>query len=680
MSGIKDSERIDALRKRLYERGTPEVERTKHTLSDTPVDVPHVWNRTPGQHPPRAAAPVDTMPVAPPPRPAPAPTPTYSTSAPLTQVESPTARPLAAPRPSLATMSPRPTNKRYRLKMIAAGLIFFVLSIMVSIVFMTFGNGGISGENITITATGPFTIGGGEIMPVQVGINNDNQVAIESATLIVEYPRGTLSANEERKELFSERLPLDTIAAGETINVPLRAIVFGEENQEQEIKVSIEYRVAGSNALFFKEAESLRFKISSSPLVVTVDALKKISSGQETELTLTVRSNAQNTISDVLLIAEYPLGFSYSSAEPQPTGGQNQWRIDTLEPEETVSITIKGVVVGQATDEYAINFAVGVPNERDSRTLASIFATAQTQFEIEQPFLDIDMEIAGVINGTAVVKPVERSSVSIEVTNTLQDSIYDIVAEVQLSGNAISDLEVGPPSGFYDSNSKKITWDISSAPELEDLAPGETARLTFAIAPSEAAATSPEINIAVNIKARRVSESQVAETLTGTAKGTMKVATALTLDGFATHNNGVFTDVGPVPPRPEQKTSYTASFSLQNGTNDISGGVMTATLPTYVTWENQTNGAGTFTYDQVKRLVTWNVGKVSANASVFGSFQVSMVPSRSQLGTEPTLVGEQFFTANDLFTGTVVRSKSSPVTTEMSTEVGYNKGNGTVTE
>jgi hypothetical protein len=517
-------------------------------------------------------------------------------------------------------------------------------------------------------------------MPVQVGIHNNNQVAIESATLIVEYPRGTLSANEERKELYSERLPLDQVAAGETINVPLRAIVFGEENQEQEIIVSVEYRVAGSNALFFKEAEPLRFKISSSPLVVKVDALKKISSGQETELTLEITSNAQNAMSDVLLTAEYPLGFSFTSANPAPTSGQNQWQIDTLDPGEKVTISITGVVVGQATDEHAINFAIGVPNERDSRTLASIFATAQTQFEIEQPFLDIDLEIAGVINGTAVVKPIERSSVSIEVTNTLQDSIYDIVAEVQLSGNAISDLEVGPPSGFYDSNSKKITWDISSSPELEDLAPGETARLTFAIAPSEAAITSPEIDIAVNIKARRVSESQAAETLTGTAKGTMKVASSLVLDGFATHSSGVFTDVGPVPPRPEQKTSYTLSFSLQNGTNDVAGGVMTATLPTYVTWENKTGGSGTFSYDQVKRLVTWNVGKVEANASVFGSIQVSLVPSRSQLGTEPTLIGEQFFRADDLFTGSVVRDTSAPVTTEISTEAGFDKGNGTVTE
>ncbi len=673
MSGIKDSERIEELRKRLYERGTPEVVRTPHVLSDTKADVPHVWNRS-GTATPLAPAASPRPTVPPPVTPPPVARPSE-----VTPPRTPSA-PAPAPTTLDQSMSPRPKPKSYRLKLLGAGAGFFVIALVISSLMMLFGNNGISGENITITATGPFTIGGGEAIPIQVGLTNSNSVAIESATLIVEYPRGTLSVGDDRKELFSERLPLETVAPGETINVPLRALVFGEENQEQEVKVSVEYRVAGSNALFYKEAEPLRYKISSSPLVLTVDALKKISSGQETDLTIVVRSNAQNALNDVLVTAEYPQGFSFSSASPSPSSGQNQWLIDTLAPEETVTITLKGVVVGKATDEYAINFAVGVPNERDARTLASVFATAQTQFEIEEPFLDIDLRIAGESGEVVVVKPGQRSTVAVDVTNTLSDSIYDIVVEVQLSGNAISDLEVGPPSGFYDSATRKITWDISNAPDLESLAPGETKRLTFAVAPSATVSTAPEVNIAVDIKARRVSESQVAQMLSGTAKGTMKVASEPVLRSYATHNSGAFTDTGTIPPQAEKATTYTIGLMVDNGTNDISGGLVTATLPSYVVWQNKTAGTGTFTYDQVKRTVTWNVGNVESQSQVMGSFQVSFTPSKSQLGTSPTLLEEQFFRADDLFTGVVVRATSPAVTTEISTEAGYPRGNGRVVE
>ncbi len=668
MSGIKDSERIDSLRERLYERGTPVKTRTEHRLSDEATVVPRQWG-TPksdvikttvqNQVTPAPSVQSDVQAVRPN-------TPTITSQSPVLDTN--------------ASMGHSRKRRAYRFKMVAIGVIFFIVAVMASSIIMTFGNKGISGENITLAVTGPFTIGGGETMPVQVGLTNSNAVAIESATLIVEYPRGTLSANDERKELFSERLPLDAIAAGETINVPLRAIVFGEENEEETIKVSVEYRVSGSNALFYKEADPLRFKISSSPVVMTVDSLKKVSAGQETDVTVTIKSNAQNTLTDVLVTAEYPLGFSFSTAEPAPTSGQNLWKISELRPEESVVIKIRGVIVGNISDEYAINFAIGVPNERDGRTLVSVFSTAQVDFEVEDPFLDIQIEVGGVVNDTVVVKPEERSSVGVEVTNTLQDTIYDAVVEVLLSGNAISDLEIGPPSGFYDSTSRKIVWDISSSPELEMLEPGDMVRLTFAIAPSGSIAQAPEIDIKVNVRANRISESNVTEVLTGTADSVMKVASEPVLDGFVTHGNGVFSDIGPVPPVAEQKTSYSVSFAVQNGTNDISGTTVTATLPSYVTWTGETSGSGTFTYNEAKRLVTWNVGKVDTQNNVFGSFQVTLVPSKSQIGTSPVLVGEQFLRADDLFTGTVVRDSHAEITTEMSTEVGYQKGNGKVVE
>jgi len=687
MSGIKDSERIEELRKRLYERGMPEVERTAHTLSDTSIDVPRVWSRPSSVIATKVVSPDNKSSTQPSVRPTNQSRSfsdiTYPASLNTQLASNQTYAASAAPTPlTTQLMSPSQSHhpKSYRLKLLAAGAIFFVLALVISSAMMMFGNNGISGENITITATGPFTIGGGEAMPIQVGLTNSNSVSIESATLIVEYPRGTLSANEERKELFNERLALETVAPGETINVPLRALMFGEENQEQQVNVSVEYRVAGSNALFFKEADPLRYKISSSPLIFTVDTLKKISSGQETDITMTIRSNAQNELRDVLITAEYPQGFSYSSSNPKPSSGQNQWLIKTLAPEQTVSITMKGVVIGKTSDEYAINYAVGVPNERDPQTLASVFATAQTQFEIEEPFLDIDLTIDGVVNEVAVVTPEKRTTVSVDVTNTLSDTIYDIVVEAALGGNAISDLEVGPPKGFYDSATRKIIWDISNAPQLEELAPGKTTRLSFTIAPSGTVNNTPEINVVVNIKARRVSESQVPETLTGTANGSMKVASEPVLRGYATHNSGSFADIGTIPPQAEKATTYTIGFMVDNGTNDISGGIVTATLPLYVTWQNQTIGTGVFSYDKIKRSVTWNIGQVESQSQVMGSFQVSFTPSKSQLATIPTLVEEQFLRADDLFTGTVVRATNPAITTEISTEAGYPRGNGRVLE
>jgi len=648
MSGIKDQDRIEALRKRLYERGKSEQPHKNHALIDTKEKVNTAWATPPK---PREQEIVPEM-----------------------------VEPVADESPNITTMAPQKRKRGYRVKLLLSGILFFVLAVGVSSTFLFFGSNSISAENITIAVTGPFTIGGGEVLPVQVGITNGNTVAIESATLIVEYPRGTLSATDNTTELRTEHLALDVVASGETINVPLRALVFGEENDDKNLTVSIEYRVQGSNATFFKEAEPLRFKISSSPVIMRVEALKKVSSGQETDLEVTITSNAPTTLSDVLIKAEYPLGFDFTSSEPSPVSAQNIWIMKDLEPEETRTILIKGIVVGKETDEYAINFSIGVPNERNQQTLASVFATAQTEFEIEEPFLNIQMEIGGVVNGTVVIEPEQNTGAFIEIENTLEDTIYDVVVEVQLGGNALSDLEVGPPNGFYDSLNNKIIWDVSNAPELAELFPGKKIRLSFGIEPAKNVSNTPQITFNVNVSARRVSETDVSEMLLGTAQSLIKVSSEPTLRADAGFNNGVFSDSGPVPPVAEQKTQYTISFMIENGSNNVSNVVTIATLPSYVTWLEQTSGAGDFVYDSAQRTVTWNVSSVDANAAAFGSFQVSLLPSSSQIGTAPTLVGQQRMKANDQFTGTVVRSVNAAITTEMSEEAGHARENGRVVE
>jgi len=212
------------------------------------------------------------------------------------------------------------------------------------------------------------------------------------------------------------------------------------------------------------------------------------------------------------------------------------------------------------------------------------------------------------------------------------------------------------------------------------LAPGRKLRLSFGIEPSSTVSETPQVTMDVNVKARRVSESQVAEVLIGTAQGVMKVATEASVLADIGHNSGLFSDSGTIPPTAEKQTTYTASFMAENGTNDMSDVSVTATLPSYVTWLDNTSGAGSFTYDSVQRVITWNAGDVDANGAAFGSFQIGFVPSKTQIGTAPVLVGEQRLKGTDLFTGTVVRDTNPAITSEMSLETGYPKDNGRVVE
>ena len=682
---MKDQDRIEELRRRLYERGGDIEKRDKeYQIEKEPVEkpAPERWQTPPQPKPQPKPATRPVVDIAVPKKPAAA-----ETQSPEEVNTQPDLEPDTIEETNDTSvvsdltsdiMSPRKSKKSYRWKIIGAGLIFFLVTVAVSSFMLMSGGNTISGENITLDLSGPFTIGGGETIPLQIAVTNANSVPIQSATLIIEYPLGTQSASEEGGELFIERLSLDTIASGETLNVPLRAVVFGEENAEKSISAAIEYRVAGSNATFFKEAEPLRFKISSSPVVMQIESNTKISSGQETDITVTVRSNSQTALSDVLIKAEYPTGFDFLESNPEPIAGSNTWLIETLEPEGEVTIDISAIIVGRGTDELATHFSAGVANEQDPFTLSSIFTTDTINYEIEQPFLDVNFMVGRSSNGTEVVEPGQPVTMAVEFTNTLDDTLYDATITVVLEGNAVVDRDVEVPNGFYNSSNNTITWDPSEAPRLEQILPGTNERFTFTLELSEDTDRTPQIDMKVDVRARRVSEARVPEELIGTAQGTIKVASEPQLISTARYSIGDLEGSGPIPPVAEEETTYAVSLLLKNSTNRLTDLELTTSLPSYVTWENEYEGDGDISYNPTTRVITWQVSSVDADMTALTSFQVSILPSVTQIDTTPTLIGEQRLRASDQFTGSTVRVTRPAVTTELSTEAGDDSNNGRV--
>lgn len=632
--------KIDEIRSRLYQRGTNPPLRTEALLTDTPEAVPETWD----------------------------------------QLRRPTSEPAATPEPTTAPATEpvvarraSKTRRRLRRNILLLGVLFFVGALAISTVVMLFGNNSISAENIAVSVNGPFTVGGGETINMQVGVTNANAVPISAATLILNFPEGTRRV-DDNSLLFVERISLETIRAGETVNVPVSAIVFGEENTTQTITVSIEYRVEGSNATFFREAEPYEYKISSAPVVLEAATNVQVSSGQETDIQLLVSANAQTALQDIVVTADYPAAFDYTLADPAPVRGQNTWRIASLEPGETTVISIRGIFTGSEQDELAMHFSVGAPTANDPTEIASVFNTVSTQVTIEQPFLDIVMELNGETGPIAVVEPGRSVNGQVRITNTLRDIIYDTEVVMQLGGNALADPAVNQTDGFYDSLTNEITWNAASTDRLTEIDPGETVILSFNLTPDESVTQTPTVTVSANVESRRVRESRVPERLVGSVEGTIQVASVPTLLSEARRISG------PVPPQVNETTSYTISFLAETASNNLNEAVVTAVLPQYVTYVGETSGAGTISYNEANRTVTWEIDTVPVGQPAVGSFEIDFRPSVAQVDRVPVLMEEQRLRAEDAFTGSIVRATQQAVSTEMSTELGFSPDNGRVVE
>ena len=192
---------------------------------------------------------------------------------------------------------------------------FFVALAIAAFVFLG-GMNFISSRNITIVMDAPTSVAGGDEVSVYVTIRNGNNHAITDANIVVTYPEGFVVTDEEGNIQKSEFRSLGMIKAGQTNEQILKGVVFGGEGDSKTITVTMEYRVENSNAMYTK-VETYDVRIDTAPIGVSMTSLAEVNSGQETEFTVTVSSNADVVLKDIALRMEFPFGFTAREASPR---------------------------------------------------------------------------------------------------------------------------------------------------------------------------------------------------------------------------------------------------------------------------------------------------------------------------------------------------------------------------
>lgn len=635
MKPLREQENIDEVRKKLYERGNVESEIIRHELSDDKVDIARNWDIPKKEEENHGV--------------------NYETS-----VEEKVIKP-----------KPVKTKRHYRSFFLSGSFIIFIVVATFSSLFLYFGGNKISSDNIQVVAEGPSTVGGGEEYAFSVKVTNDNTVSMESATLILKYPSGTLSTGDSARNLYEERIPIDDIAPNGEQNVPIDVVIYGEEHAEKKIEATIEYRVDSSNGMFYKEAEPLAFRITSTPLVLRVENIEKVASGQKVDFTVTVASNASTPLTNILITASYPNGFIFESSKPSPVYGQNVWKIEELEPEGEFKIKVQGAVTGLTDETFRLNFEAGPANPDNQYLISSTLADAWVDYVIERPFIDVEIGIDGDNSRSVVLDEAKTSTVKVGITNTLDETIYDMVVEVVPEGNALDSDSIEDSNGFYDSNTGTVRWEVANNSSFDQIFPGDSRTLIFEVKPNSNRTTA-SYNLVVNVYARRVAESSAIETLIGNIS-----AEAIYSSSIALESQTVI-ESGPVPPVVGELGVYTLTIAAEANSNNVTNAVVETSLPSYVNWLDKYNAEGTVTYNSVSKELQWEIGDISAGERKDLTLEVSFIPSESQVGSIPFLLNQQSMRANDKFTSALLQDGAEAVTTELSRELGYKPRNGVV--
>ena len=563
-------------------------------------------------------------------------------------------------------------------KFFTFALLFFAATLLVAGFVFFGGSNFISSKNVDITVVGPTAAPAGEVLELEVSIVNSNNADLELANFSVQYPAGSREPEDTSRPLTFTKESLGEIGAGEEVARNVEMFLVGQTGEAKDLKFSVEYKVKGSNATFYKD-KIYQINIGSSPLSLNIQSPSSVTSGENFKTTVAITLNSREVLKKVMLRAEYPYGYSPSSAVPEAFSEKNLWALGDMAPGVTKKVEIVGKLLGENQDERTFRFYAGIADGDDlNPVFKSVIISGQETVVVERPAVGIQVGFNSE-NVSTYVAPAEQTiSTAINFQNNMKEKLLNPALSVRFSGSAFNESSVAAyNNGFYNSGNDTLSWSLANQDGVSELSPGYSGSVSFSFTsqPEIAISNSREINLEIILTGVPVGSKTP---ITVKENRTVKIVSEVSL------NSKAFYFSGPKPPKVEKTTTYKVIWTLGNTQSDVKDAKVTARLAPAVKLAGATSfGGDDFSYNEAANTITWNLGDLTSGTGFNTktrevSFQVSLTPSTSQIGATANLVTSVAFTGFDKATEKSVTVTSPNLSTRLLYDPAFIQGDDIV--
>lgn len=511
-------------------------------------------------------------------------------------------------------------------------------------------------------ATFTFTVENGE----GVGINN--------VELSVAAPDGWTfkSSDPKARDPNNTLWVIGAIPGRGKGSVTVVGSLVGEVGSVKTFNATVTYRPANFNYDFTSKASG-SVTISSSILELDLAGPTQVSPGAKATYTLTYTNTSDQALRDIRLIAVYPDDFSPSNLTPAPREGNNVWAIDELKSGGTASLSVEGTLAGNVGDSRQLTFTGELQrgSQRDKQVEATlVILLVQSQFQLS-------LSVNGASTKSAVA-PAETLAYEFNYRNTSDLELTNVTITVALSGGGLD------ADSFSDDLGAKlkdgsVSWDTRLIPQLAALKPDASGTIRFSVKVLDVPiatlnAGGPTVEAQASVASRSGNASaQPMKTDRLVTKVTSRAS--LSVDPRYYDDDGVAVGSGPLPPAVGKTTTYRVSWYLGNSSNELKDVTVTGSVPSNVFWtgRNTSTTAGDLSFDAKTRVVTWKINKLPPGVgkdtpTLSASFQVSITPTSSDVGSSMKLLEVSTLKAHDSFADVDLTVKRDAVTTDLQTD------------
>ncbi|PJE57886.1 MAG: hypothetical protein COU81_03780 [Candidatus Portnoybacteria bacterium CG10_big_fil_rev_8_21_14_0_10_36_7] len=544
--------------------------------------------------------------------------------------------------------TPNPLKSRY----IKIALISLGTLVVVGGIFWFFWSKNFDKSEVMLTLESPDRVVAGENINFLVKYQNNTNNALDNVKVVFIYPDNSLP--EVGTDLVVKKT-IGVVESKQSGEIIFKGKILGQKDSTKESRVTINYQPRGIQS-FFENNASAQSMIIAVPVIMNFDLPEKLVSDQELNITLRYNNTSAVSFFGLFLKIDYPAGFKFGSAYPDPFQENNQWEIFELGAREEGKILISGTITGQSNDSEVFNAQIGFKNDDNFTTLAEVLGSGL----ISDSPLSITQSVEGAESN--LVNPKDRLYYKITYQNTASVPIISANITVEIQSSALDLKSIDSDTGNFDSNTNKLFWNTSNKKDLAVLQPGQTGEVEFNVSVKDKMPVNnfSDKNFAIKTIAKidspNVPLSLIGTQINGESELEIKVRTEAVLSVRGYFNDSIISNSGPLPTKVGQTTTFTLYWSILNTSNNLTDVEVSADLPSYVRWQNKISPADVnLKYDSSTGKLTWKISRVVAGTGDIAPaktviFQVAFTPSINQVDRSPELIGRSTLVAIDSFT------------------------------
>ena len=522
----------------------------------------------------------------------------------------------------------------------------------------------------------------GEEIKYLVKYQNKTRLALENVQLAFHYPDDSIPLDSDS---LVQIIDLPNLAAGQEKQIELPVRIIGLKGETKKAWAELNYQPAKFSSRYTNQAE-FSTTVISVPLILDFDLPERLVNGQSFNFSLQYLNQAEVSFDNLRVQIDYPAGFVFQSAEPQPIEEDRIWFLGDLMAGQEGKIFIRGNIQGEEGEVKTFNAQLGVFKDEQ------FIPTAETAggFRISLSPLSI---IQTVNNSTNYVASAGQTlTYQIDYKNTTDVGIKNVVITSKLEGKVLDLTSLKLGQGSFDGVNQIITWRASNLPDLEYLAPHQEGQISFSINVKDPLPVENYtdknfiVTNTVKIDSSEAPLSLGSIEIAGQSELATKIASRVVVQAQGYYNDDLIPNSGPIPPKVGQITTYTIKWRLINVSNDLSQTRVSVFLPPHVQWLNKISPSGTdLKYNSQTGQIVWQVGDLPAATGVLlpvkqVAFQIAITPGLTHLGNLVELIGQSKVTGQDNFVSLELSNTDEPIDTDLPDDPAVSRRDGVVVE